>query len=65
VRVDIYDLRGRHVTELFAGELPAGARSFSWDGHGADGERVPIGIYFSRVAMDDRVITRRLVLLPR
>lgn len=65
VRVDIYDVNGHRVTGLFDGELPAGTHAFRWAGRRADGERVPIGIYFSRVTMDRRVITRRLVLLPR
>ena len=65
VRVDIYDPRGRHVTRLFEGDLPAGTHPFSWAGKREDGGRVPIGLYFSRVALDRRVITRRLVLLPR
>jgi hypothetical protein len=65
VRVDIYDVRGRHVANLFDGRLPAGTHPFRWARQRTDGTRVPIGIYFSRVVTDRRTITRRLVLLPR
>jgi hypothetical protein len=53
------------VASLFDGRLPAGTHPFRWGRKRPDGTRVPIGIYFSRVVMDRRTITRRLVLLPR
>lgn len=34
-------------------DLPAGPQSFSWDGRGDDGERVPPGLYALRVILGD------------
>lgn len=64
VDVAIYDLHGRRVTTLFSGRV-AGSREFLWDGRRDDGSRAAIGIYFSRVAFSNRVVTRKLVMLPR
>ena len=64
VDVAIYDLHGRRVTTVFQG-LMAGSQTFRWDGKREDGSRAGIGIYFSRVAFSNRVVTRKLVMLPR
>ncbi|TMQ69174.1 MAG: T9SS type A sorting domain-containing protein, partial [Candidatus Eisenbacteria bacterium] len=65
VEVGIYDLNGRRVASLFKRRLEAGARAFRWDGRRDDGSRAAIGIYFSRVAFSNRVVTRKLVMLPK
>jgi hypothetical protein len=65
VDVGIYDLHGRRVATLFRGTAPAGCREFVWNGRRDDGSRAAIGIYFSRVAFSNRVVTRKLVMLPR
>jgi FlgD Ig-like domain len=63
--VGIYDLHGRRVKTVFPGAIAPGASLFRWDGTRDDGSRAAIGIYFSRVAFSDRVVTRKLVMLPR
>jgi hypothetical protein len=65
VDVAIYDLNGRRVASLFKGRIESGAREFRWNGKRDDGSRAAIGIYFSRVAFSNRVVTRKLVMLPR
>ncbi|HET9325188.1 MAG TPA: T9SS type A sorting domain-containing protein [Candidatus Eisenbacteria bacterium] len=65
VDVGIYDLHGRRVSTLFKGKMAPGGREFRWNGAREDGSRAGIGMYFSRVAFSDRVITRKLVMLPR
>jgi hypothetical protein len=64
VDVAIYDLNGRRVATLFRGWM-SGNREFRWNGRRDDGSRAAIGIYFSRVAFSNRVVTRKLVMLPR
>jgi hypothetical protein len=64
VDVGIYDVHGRRVKTLYRGTLAA-ARTFAWDGTREDGSRAAIGIYFSRVAFSNRVVTRKLVMLPK
>lgn len=46
VAVEIVNGSGQLVGQLDLGTLPAGQHSFSWDGRGPDGERMPDGSYF-------------------
>jgi hypothetical protein len=52
VKVGIFDLSGRRVRSLFAGEAGSGAYDLSWDGRREDGTLLPIGIYLVRVEAD-------------
>ncbi|HEY6195752.1 MAG TPA: LamG-like jellyroll fold domain-containing protein [Candidatus Eisenbacteria bacterium] len=59
----IHDVAGRIIAVLFEGRLSAGARVFHWDGKDAAGHPVASGVYFSRLVVDGKVLTRRLVTL--
>ncbi len=61
--VDVLDLAGRVVRTLERGWQPAGARIARWDGTGADGARVPAGVYLVRVRAGALVAGSRIVLL--
>ncbi|MFI5371661.1 MAG: FlgD immunoglobulin-like domain containing protein [Candidatus Eisenbacteria bacterium] len=63
VEVAVFDLGGRRVRTVYSGMLPRGTTQLAWDGHRADGSAAPGGIYFYRLTMPDRVVTRRVVLL--
>lgn len=57
-RLDIYDLRGRHVRSLVAADLPAGRHQGLWDGRDARGRNVAAGVYQARLeagAVSDRL----------
>ncbi len=61
--VEIHDLMGHLVIELFEGELAAGRHQLRWDGCDAAGRRVPGGIYFyTLTAGAHRTMGRMLVL---
>lgn len=60
--VTIHDLRGRLVRTLALTRDPDGAWRALWDGRGADGARVPSGVYFAR-AGGPAGVTEKLVLL--
>lgn len=63
VEVSVYDLAGRRVRQLRSGAAAAGDSRVTWDGRGAEGERVPAGVYWVRLrgeAMDD---ARRVVVV--
>lgn len=47
--VRVFDLAGRRVRTLFAGEQGGGSFAVAWDGTDAAGRRVPPGIYLFRV----------------
>jgi hypothetical protein len=61
--VSIYDIAGRRVTLLHLGALGPGEHEFRWNGKRADGSIVPSGVYFYRLAVPGRVLTRRVVLI--
>jgi hypothetical protein len=46
VAISVYDVKGRHVTEIFAGSMFSRVETFTWDGTNANNERVPSGVYF-------------------
>ncbi|HYM82332.1 MAG TPA: FG-GAP-like repeat-containing protein [Candidatus Limnocylindria bacterium] len=47
VRVSVYDLLGRKVRTLVHATLEPGRHEVSWNGHSADGRRVPAGLYLA------------------
>jgi hypothetical protein len=55
VRVDLYDIRGRHLGRIFEGRLEAGVRTVDWNGDHPDGSRLPAGVYVLRCSVADGV----------
>jgi hypothetical protein len=58
VTLSIYNLLGQKVATLFEGVQEAGEHKVVWDAAGA-----PSGVYFYRLAADEYVETRRMVLI--
>jgi flagellar hook assembly protein FlgD len=63
VELRIYDVRGREVRALVAGDVAAGAHARAWDGRDGEGRALAPGIYFARFATGGTVETRKLVRL--
>jgi hypothetical protein len=61
----VYDVSGRLVKRLFRGPLPAGSHLTVWDGTGNDGRRVPGGVYFAHLRVDEVLRSNRMVMLGR
>jgi flagellar hook capping protein FlgD len=61
--VAVFDILGRRVSTVFRGTLHAGTTELAWNGRRDDGSRATAGIYFYRLEMKGRVVSRRLVLL--
>jgi subtilisin family serine protease len=64
-RLALYDCAGRRVRLLVDEDLSAGRHAVSWDGAGAQGARLPGGVYFARLESGRSVASRKLVLLGR
>ena len=54
VRLAVYDLRGRKVATLLAGEMPPGAHEVQWDGRNDRGEAVSTGVYMYQMTAQSR-----------
>jgi hypothetical protein len=61
--VAVFDIVGRRVSTVFRGRLKAGTTELAWNGKHDDGSRATAGVYFYRLEMKGRVVSRRLVLL--
>jgi hypothetical protein len=61
VRLEVLNTLGQNVSTLFSGKQQAGQYSVPWDGRMANGLGVQAGVYFLRLAVGDRVLTKRLV----
>jgi len=62
VELSLYDVSGRRVRGLHAGELQAGVFRLPWDLRSDAGQRVSAGIYFLRLSTPDLRATDRVVV---
>jgi len=64
VSLEVYDLSGRRVRTLLAGESrDAGLQGITWDGRDDAGVAMPSGVYLSRIQAAEFNAARKLVLL--
>ena len=58
----ILDAAGRRVATLLRSQGPSGRCHITWSGNDRHGRRLGAGLYFVRLATDDKVICRKVVL---
>jgi len=63
MRMAIYDVTGRRVRELASGARPAGEQRIAWDLRDQRGRAVGPGLYFARLEVEGRSLTRKIVTL--
>lgn len=63
VRLVVFDLSGRAVSEVTSGTYPAGRHTVIWDGRLGSGSPASSGIYFARLTVGDWATTRKLILM--
>ncbi len=63
VSVDVYNVLGENIRTLVFGRKTAGRHSILWNGRDENGEEVPSGIYFYRLATDEFSDTKKMLLL--
>jgi probable HAF family extracellular repeat protein len=62
VRLDVLDLGGRAVARLTDAWLLAGDHAFEWDGRDARGDALHPGVFFVRLTVASRSVTRKLLI---
>ncbi len=63
VSIDVYDVLGRKVANLFNGELPSGYQEVDWDGTVSSGNRASSGVYFIRIIVDGIMKVEKVLYL--
>jgi len=63
VTLRIYDIHGRLVTTVIDGQQSPGLHEALWDGRDDNGRQVASGVYFAALNANQRVFTRKLVML--
>ncbi len=63
VRMDIYNVLGQNVKELYVGYLEAGSHQLIWDGSNSGGDMVTSGIYFYRFQAENFDRTMKMLLV--
>ena len=58
ISVEVIDINGRIIKNLFTGELNAGTHQFNWDA-----ENNSAGVYFVKMTWSEGTITRKVTLL--
>jgi hypothetical protein len=62
VRLVIRDLAGRTVRSLVSEKLAAGTHEIRWDLRNAQGAAVADGVYFATLQVEERTLTRRILV---
>jgi FlgD Ig-like domain len=62
VRLEIHDVRGRHVRQLADKMFPAGRHEFKWNGTTDAGRQVASGVYFVTLLSDGEPRTQKMTL---
>jgi hypothetical protein len=61
--VDVYDITGSLMANIYSGYLESGYHSIPWDGTNGDGKRLPEGVYFLRLESASGIAVAKGVLL--
>ena len=61
--LSIYDASGRKVTTLFKGKVQPGEYNRVWDATDDSGNKLPSGIYLTKLEIEGKSITKKIVLI--
>ena len=59
--INIYNIKGDKIKNLFNGDIETGYHSINWDGKNDNGNKLPSGVYFLKLNYDNKFITSKLV----
>ena len=63
VTIDVYDVAGKHIASLLNTDKSAGTHEVLWNGRSSHDTPVPAGTYFYRIALEDEVLMRKMLLI--
>lgn len=63
VSLEVFNVLGQKVRTLVDGDMTAGLHSVEWDGRNEGGVGVSSGVYFYRIATDNNVETKKMMML--
>ncbi len=63
VKLEVYDMLGKHVTTLVDQEMGAGTYAITWNGSDQNGSKVASGLYLYRIQAGSFVAAKKMVLL--
>ncbi len=63
VKIEITDMLGRHVREVYSGILSAGLHEKVWDGRDDRGRDLPSGVYNCRLSVGREIHSQRITLI--
>jgi flagellar hook assembly protein FlgD len=63
VQISIYDVTGRMVRRLVAGDRSVGTHHAVWDGRDDRGHRLPSGAYYVRLKAGETIDRRKVMLV--
>jgi|GEM_PF-4335383 len=63
IELDLYDVSGRRVRELWRGDVARGEHRMEWDGRDSEGRLLSSGVYFLRLEGMGRRAVRKVVLV--
>ncbi len=64
VKLELYDVTGRVVSTLADREFAAGPHDVAWSGRSDAGRALGAGVYWARLDVAGRSLTRRVVVMP-
>jgi len=63
VKLNICDINGRLVKEVFSGEKEAGLHTLDWNAKDLNGKQVASGVYFYSVQFNNTLLTKKMIYL--
>ena len=62
-KMDLYDVSGRHITELINQNYTAGWHTFKWDGGSKNGQKVGSGLYLVTLDTGTKKVWKKIIIV--
>ncbi len=65
VNIHVYDNKGVFVSSVFSGYQPKGTHEIIWDGTNTNKQKVPTGLYFFQVVLNNKVDSKQMIYINK